>query len=128
MRMLPTLTGMTLAVAASASAQARFELSVPKIMRGAENTGREPSQVRWSPDGRWIYFRWLPPGPAWKKSHKPYRVRALPGSEPERLSPAAADSLEPLAAEGPLSANGKRRGVSVRGGLFLIELPPGEVR
>ena len=36
MRMLPTLTGMTLAVAASASAQARFELTVPKIMRGVE--------------------------------------------------------------------------------------------
>src|SRR5437899_587106 len=50
MRMLPTLTGMTFVVAASASAQARFELSVPQIMRGVENTGREPSQVRWGPD------------------------------------------------------------------------------
>ena len=128
MRMLPTLTGMTLVVAASASAQARFELSVPKIMRGVENTGREPSQVRWSPDGRWIYFRWLPPGTDWKESLKPYRVRALPGSEPERLSPAAADSLEPLIAEGPLSADGKRRVVSVRGDLYLIELPTGQVR
>ena len=40
MRILPTVTGMTLAVAASASAQARFELSLPRIMRGVENTGR----------------------------------------------------------------------------------------
>src|ERR1041384_8478907 len=104
MRILTTVTGITLAVAASASAQARFELTVPKIMRGVENTGREPSQVRWSPDGKWIYFRWLPPGTDWKESLKPYRVRALPGSLPERLRPAAAASLAPALAGARLPA------------------------
>src|ERR1041384_1637134 len=110
------------------AAQSRFDLTIPKIMRGAENTGREPSGIRWSPDGRWIYFQWLPPGTDWKETLKPYRVRPAPGAVPERLSQAAADSLEPMIAEGPLSPDRKRRGVSVRGAPFLVELPRGRVR
>ena len=110
------------------AAQSRFDLTIPKIMRGTENTGREPSDIRWSPDGRWIYFQWLPPGTDWKETLKPYRVRPAPGAVPERLSQAAADSLEPMIAEGPLSPDRKRRVVSVRGDLFLVELPSGRVR
>ena len=49
----------------SPSAQAQFQLTVPRIMRGPENVGREPSGIRFSPDGRWIYFQWLPPGTDW---------------------------------------------------------------
>src|ERR1051326_3349329 len=110
------------------AAQSRFDLTIPKIMRGTENTGREPSDIRWSPDGRWIYFQWLPPGTGWKETLKPYRVRPAPGAGPQRLSQAAADSLEPMIAEGPLSPDRKRRVVSVRGDLFLVELPSGRVR
>jgi dipeptidyl aminopeptidase/acylaminoacyl peptidase len=114
--------------ATAGSAQAPFELSVPSIMRGPENTGREPTGIRWSPDGTWIYFRWLPPGTGWRETLKPYRVRALAGAVPERLTAAAADSLEPLLAEGRLSPNRTQRVVAVRGDLFLVMLPGGAVR
>jgi len=106
----------------------RFELTVPSIMRGTENTGRAPTQVRWSPDGQWIYFRWLPPGTGWREALRPYRVRAATGAIPEALTAARADSIEPSIADGPLSPDGKRRVVSVQGDLFLIELPGGAIR
>ncbi len=107
---------------------AQFPLTVPRIMRGPENVGREPAQIRWSPDGAWIYFRWLPPGSEWKEPLKPYRVRAVAGATPERLSRAQADSLEPSFADGVLSPDRRRRVVSVRGDLYLVELPSGQVR
>jgi dipeptidyl aminopeptidase/acylaminoacyl peptidase len=115
-------------LAARAAAQTTFDLSVPNIMRGPENTGREPETIRWSPDGQWISFRWLPPGTDWRETLKPFRVRAVAGATPERLTQAQADSLEPLFAAGPLAPDRKRRVVSVRGDLFLVELPAGQVR
>jgi dipeptidyl aminopeptidase/acylaminoacyl peptidase len=107
---------------------AQFQLTVPKIMRGPENVGREPAGVRFSPDGQWIYFRWLPPGTDWKEPLKPYRVRAAPGAVPERLTQTVADSLEASAADGAYSPDRRRRVVSLRGDLFLVELPGGQVR
>jgi len=107
---------------------AQFPLTVPKIMRGPENVGREPTGVRFSPDGQWIYFRWLPPGTEWRETVKPYRVRAAAGAVPERLSQAVADSLEASAADGAYSSDRSRRVVSVRGDLFLVDLPGGQVR
>jgi dipeptidyl aminopeptidase/acylaminoacyl peptidase len=122
-----TLLGMTLC-ASAAVAQARFELSVPSIMRGPENTGREPENVRWSPDGQWIHFSWLPPGTSWRETLKPYRVRAVSGSGPELLAAAQADSLEPTLAAGALAADRAHRVVSVRGDLYLVALPSGQLR
>jgi dipeptidyl aminopeptidase/acylaminoacyl peptidase len=112
----------------SPSAQAQFQLTVPKIMRGPENVGREPSGIRFSPDGRWIYFQWLPPGTDWKETLRPYRVRATAGAVPERLNSAQADSLEASWADGALSPDRKRRVTAVRGDLYLVDLPGGQVR
>jgi len=113
---------------APAAGQGTFQLTVPNIMRGPENTGREPATVRWSPDGQWIYFRWLPPGTSWKETLKPYRVRPAAGAVPEPLNPAAADSLEPLLAGGALTLDGGRRVVSVRGDLYLVDLRTAQLR
>jgi dipeptidyl aminopeptidase/acylaminoacyl peptidase len=109
------------------AALAQFPLTVPKIMRGYENVGHEPADVRWSPDGQWIFFRWLPPGTDWRESLKPYRVRAAAGAVPEALGPAEADSLEAAAAGGVLSPDRTRRVTAVRGDLYLIDLPAGRV-
>ncbi len=123
------LLACSLAFATTAAAQAaRPQLTVPWIMRGPENTGREPSTVRWSPDGQWIHFRWLPPGTDWKETLKPYRVRAVAGAVPEALPRAVADSLEAAVADGPLSPDRRRRVVSLRGDLYLVELPLGRTR
>lgn len=128
-RWIPILPGLVGALLATpAFAQGRFELTVPSIMRGPENTGREPAGIRWSPDGQWIYFRWLPAGTSWQESLKPYRVRAVPGAVPERLTQEVADSLAPLTSTGRLSPDRKRRVVSERGDLYLIELPTGSLR
>ena len=110
------------------AAAAQFQLTVPKIMRGPENVGREPTGVRFSPDGQWIFFRWLPPGTDWKETVKPYRVRAAAGAVPEALNPAQADSAEAGSAPGALSPDRTRRVTSVRGDLYLVSLPGGEVR
>ncbi len=116
------------ALPAALGAQGRFTLDIPSIMRGPETVGREPSQVRWTPDGQWIVFNWLPPGSPWNASLEPYRVRARAGAVPERLSDAAADSLAPLLAGGLTTRDGKRRYVSSGGDLYAVELPSGRLR
>ena len=118
--LLPLLSGR-------AAAQG-FDLTVPGIMRGPELYGREPQQVRWSADGRWLLFRWNEPGTPWREPLRPYRVRAEAGARPERLDLALADSLAPLAEPGPRSPDGRRRVVSVRGDLYLVTLGTGELR
>lgn len=109
-------------------AQQPFVLDIPSIMRGPETVGREPSQLRWSPDGRWIYFSWLPPGTGWREATKPYRIRAEAGATPEPLSEAHVDSVAPALAGGVRTINGKRRYVSSSGDLWSIELPAGTMR
>jgi hypothetical protein len=106
-------------LAAPADAQS-FDLSVPVIMRGPEHVGEPPSNVTWSDDGRWIFFRWKPGGTAWHESTSLYRVRAAAG-EPERLDDATADSLGVLLANGDVSSDGRSRVVSYQGDLYLID-------
>lgn len=123
----PSFALIALVVAAPLSAQ-QFRLDLPSIMRGTETVGREPSGVQWSADSRWIHFSWLPPGSDWRAPMAPYRVRAVAGATPERLTPAQVDSAAPFLASGPLTRDGRRRAVSVGGDLWLIELPAGTAR
>ncbi|MSR01854.1 MAG: hypothetical protein EXR94_03805 [Gemmatimonadetes bacterium] len=102
--------------------------TVPWIMRGPELVGREPGNVRWPPDGQWIHVSWLPPGESWRENPRPYRVRAVPGAAPERLTVRPADSVAPLRADGITSRDRQWRVVSVRGDLFLAALPQGTIR
>src|SRR5690625_7273628 len=74
MKVLRTLTaavafllGLPVLVMAQGSASG-LELSVANIMRGPEHVGEPPSMVRWTDDGRWIYFRWKPGGEEWYDS------------------------------------------------------------
>ena len=63
-------------IVAESQAASRFELTIPNIMRGPELYGREPQNPRFTPNGEYIYFNWLPPGTDWRETTKPYRVRA----------------------------------------------------
>ena len=124
-RLLPAL--LLLAVPFTARAQ-RFDFSIANMMRGPELYGREPANVRWTPDGQWIYFQWLPAGSGWRETLKPYRVRAQAGAKPERLTDTQVDSVAPLIADGVLSSDRARRIVSVRGDLYVIDLRKSAVR
>lgn len=104
----------------SAQATPAFELTVPSIMRGPELVGEEPVDVTWSDDGRWVFFRWKPGGRPWHEPLALYRVPAA-GGTPERLSDAAADSLEVLLAGGDISLDRRWRVVSHRGDIHLID-------
>lgn len=117
-------------VVGSAAAQRapQFEFSIRNIMRGPELYGREPTRVRFTPDGAWIYFQWLPPGSSWREPLAPYRVRAQAGARPERLSVAAMDSLAPLVEPGALSPDRTLKVVSVNGDLFLVDMRTSVVR
>ncbi|MBW8773040.1 MAG: DPP IV N-terminal domain-containing protein, partial [Gemmatimonadetes bacterium] len=103
------------------AAQTPAPLTIPYIMRGYENVGHAPDNVRWSPDGQYIHFRWLPPGSDYREQLKPYRVRAVAGATPERLTPAEADSMAPLLAEGSESRDHRWRAVSALGDIWLVD-------
>jgi dipeptidyl aminopeptidase/acylaminoacyl peptidase len=120
MRRWCTPAALLLVLLAAPAAAQSFDLSVPVIMRGPEHIGEPPSGVRWSDDGRWIFFRWKPGGNEWHESASLYRVRANAG-EPERLDDAAADSLGVFLASGDISADGRSRVVSYQGDLYLID-------
>ena len=102
-RRMVFLLGVLVAVALEpcpASAQ-EFELTVENIMRGAELVGTAPRGLggggffggggfSWSPDSRYVYFRWEQPGV--DTAAVVYRVRPS-GGEPERFADAEADTI-----------------------------------
>jgi dipeptidyl aminopeptidase/acylaminoacyl peptidase len=110
------------------SGASRFDFSIQNIMRGPEIFGREPQRPRWTPDNKWIYFNWLPPGTDWRETLKPYRVRAQAGAVPERVTEAHMDSVGPLLENGALSPDRLRRVVSYNGDLFVIDLKTSTAR
>ncbi len=103
----------------AAQQQSTFDLSVRNIMRGPELYGREPAQVRWTADGQWVYFRWLPPGTSWEAQLKPYRIAPRAGAQPEMVSDAHMDSVAPWLATGPRSRDGRLRVVAANGDIWL---------
>ena len=99
-----------------------FDFTIANIMRGPEIVGRPPQDVRWSPDGRWIHFRWNEPGTDWREPARLFRVRATPGARPERVPDAQLDSVGPLVAEGALAHDGRQRVVTWEGDVFVVDL------
>jgi len=103
-------------VTSSASAQQRTELTVDHIMQGPELVGTSPSQVRFSDDSRWVWFRWRRPGA--DTAEAAYRVPAQ-GGDPERVDSAAADTLYPQ--NGPWSLDRRLKLYVQRGDLWLFD-------
>src|SRR4030081_1031738 len=89
------LSGLLLLFAAkpmAANQHGPFDFSIKNIMRGPELYGRHPDNIHWSADSRWIYFSCLEPVTDWRATPKAFRVRAVPGAKPERVSIQQADS------------------------------------
>lgn len=97
-----------------------FELSIRNIMRAEENVGQAPTQIRWTDDSEWIYFRWQPGGLEWDAGRSLYRVSATGGS-PEKVDEESAREMAPMLAGGDLSPDRRWRIASVRGDLYLID-------
>ncbi len=121
----PSFALIALVVSAVPLSAQQFQLDIPSIMRGPETVGREPTGIQWTPDSRWIHFSWLPPGSDWRATTESYRVRAEAGAVPEKLTRAQVDSFAPLFATGPLSRDGKRRLLAIRGDLWIATLATG---
>ncbi len=127
MRRLLALALTAAAPALAFAQQPTFDLSVANIMRGPELYGREPSQVQWTADGQWVYFRWLPAGAAWHEQLKPYRVAARAGATPEQVTAAHMDSVAPMLASGPRSRDGRVRVVAANGDIWTQQFNAGRV-
>src|SRR5688572_8492130 len=119
MRLHVAILAVLIAAAPVAAQQAAFDLSIRNIIRGPESYGREPAQVRFTADGQWIYFRWLPPGAAWNEAVKPYRVAARAGATPERVTEAHMDTVAPQLGAGVKSRDGRQTVVAAGGDLWL---------
>ena len=100
----------------------KFEFTIKNMMRGPEIYGRAPTQIRWTPDGQWIYFEWLPPGSDFRDNVRPYRIRAQVGAKPEPVSPAQADSVGPLLADGNFSRDRSMKVVAFGGDLYIVDM------
>ena len=111
-----------LLIAAPVSAQQPFDFSIKNIMRGPELYGRVPQDVRWSADSKWIYFNWVEPGSDWRETPKRYRVRAVPGARPERVTPAQFDSAGALVTTGDRSGNGRYMAVEYGGDIYVTDM------
>ncbi|HLB37975.1 MAG TPA: prolyl oligopeptidase family serine peptidase [Gemmatimonadales bacterium] len=99
---------------AAASAQ-EFQLTVPSIMRGPDLVGTSPSNVRFSADGRYVYFRWRSPGV--DTLDQDYRV-PVAGGDPERLPRLTVDTL-PMT--GVWSPDLRNQIVVLKGDLWIVD-------
>lgn len=116
------------ATPATAMAQSGFDFSIANIMRGPEHYGREPQNVSWSADGKWLYFQWAPAGAPWNAPMRPYRVQPAAGATPQEVTDAHMDSVAALLADGPLSRDRLRRAVATGGDLYLVNTKAGTAR
>ena len=92
-----------------------FQLTVDNIMRGPELVGTAPGNVRFSADGRHVYFRWRAPGV--DSLDQDYRV-AVSGGAPERLPRRAVDTI---AMAGVWSPDLRRMLVVLERDLYVVE-------
>src|SRR5450432_266254 len=76
-----------------------FALTVDNIMRGPGLTGYEPTAVRWSYDGQWLYFQWkqyadkeTAPLDTYAVNRDGSGLRKLTGLEIKQLPPALGDT------------------------------------
>jgi dipeptidyl aminopeptidase/acylaminoacyl peptidase len=97
-----------------------FSLSIRNIMRAEEHVGRSPTDVRWTDDSRWVYFRWQPGGLEWNEGRSLYRVPSA-GGEPELLDEETERIVAPLIATGDVSSDRRWRASAVDGDLYLVD-------
>jgi dipeptidyl aminopeptidase/acylaminoacyl peptidase len=116
---LAALAASAPAATQTAAPRPGYDLSVRNIMRGPELVGRSPDQVRFSADGRWVYFRWRSPEATDTTTHV-YRV-AVRGGAPERLADSVADRVLPGQGDDGWSRDRRRRAFERLGDVFVVD-------
>jgi len=122
------LAALIAAPVGAQQAPSSFDFSIKNIMRGPELYGRVPQDVRWSADNKWIYFTWAERGTDWRETAKRYRVRAVAGSKPERVTPAQFDSAGAVVTTGDRSGNGRYMAVEYGGDIYVTDMQRGTTR
>ena len=124
------LLASALAVGAASNLGAQqksaFDFTIANIMRGPEVYGREPANVRWTLDGKWVYFMWLEPGSDWRLPVRQFRVSTAPGAKPERVPQGAPEPV--FADAGRPSADGRTRLVATGGTIAIVDVASGTRR
>ncbi|MDQ3322505.1 MAG: prolyl oligopeptidase family serine peptidase [Acidobacteriota bacterium] len=110
---------------AQQSSVKKFDLTIDNIMRGAELVGYEPEAVRWSRDGRRIYFRWKRANEARIGEFSTYVVGAG-GGDLRKLSDEEARLAPPMSGE--LSKDKKLTVFAENGDIFLYDHETGARR
>ncbi|HEX2078390.1 MAG TPA: prolyl oligopeptidase family serine peptidase [Longimicrobium sp.] len=103
-----------------------FDLSVRNIMRGPLLVGRSPDEVRFSEDGRWVYFRWRAPEARDTATHV-YRVPAA-GGAPEMLEDSVADRVAPAPGDDGWNEERTRRAFTRLGDVYVADVDGNERR
>lgn len=112
----------------TASTPGGFDFTIKNIMRGPELYGRPPEDIRWSADNKWIYFSWVEPGRDWRERPAPYRVRAVPGARPERITLVQSDSAAAYTAGGTMAPDRRHAAVAAGGDIYVVDYRNGSVR
>ena len=115
MRRLAFVT--VLCVSPFAAAAQAPALTVEGIMRGPDLVGTAPSNVQFSADGRYVYFRWRQPGV--DTLDQDYRVSVAAPQRIERLPRNAVDTVP--VANGVWSPDRRLQVVVLKGDLWLLE-------
>src|SRR6478609_5190432 len=99
-----------------AKAQTLGELTVSKIMRDPKWIGVAPSGLRWSPDGKTLYFNWNPVNAT---SDSLYKI-TLTNRTPEKVS--KKDRLA-LPSQGAYNQLFTKMTYEKNGDIFLLDIP-----
>lgn len=115
---VPAQQASTTAPVAAVGTDRPFALTIDNIMRGAELVGYEPRDIRWSVDGRYVYFQWKSAGEPHDKDFDTYVVER-DGQSLRKLTEEEAHNAPPARGE---PSKDKTSVVYVEGGdVFLYD-------
>jgi dipeptidyl aminopeptidase/acylaminoacyl peptidase len=120
-----TVAFLAILLASHATPAGKFSLTIDSIMRGPGLYGYEPEQIRWSGDGRQIYFQWKQASDASIKEPDTYVVER-DSAGLRKLSDAEAKAAPPASGD---ATRDKQRIVYARDGdIFLYDAASGSTR
>ena len=114
---------ITLSISTLLTAQEnKSELTIEKIMQDPKWIGDVSSDIWWSDDSKYIYFKWNP-GDADDDS---IYVVSRNGDEPRRLTPEERKNLIPQ--EGDYTKDKLRKVYEKDGDIFILDIPAGTIK